>query len=878
MVNHSSRNKAQKRRMNVYSNLSYKRRTKKDRKARKKAEYLSSLPKHPVKRIVHRAHPKRLAKFWFSRDGAMMALKIAGLGVLAIVLLVGALFAYYRKDVDQIRPSELSKRVQTTVSRYYDRNGKLLWEDKGDGDYKLVVKGDEIAKTMKQATIAIEDKDFYNHNGVSFSGILRAAINNTSGSSTQGGSTLTQQLVKQVFFAPDEAQKRGLNGIPRKIKEVILAIEVERMYNKEQILNLYLNESPYGGRRNGVESAAQTYFDKHAKDLTLAESALLAAIPNSPGLYDPYSGDNEALVRRQHKVLDSMVSQDYITTKEAEAAKKEPILDTIRPEADQFKGIKAPHFVMMVRNELEKRLGKATVGRGGLVIKTTLDLRVQRKLEEEMKKMFTSYNPTYAGFTNGAGTVEDVKTGQIIAMMGSRGFKYPGFGQDNAATAFIQPGSSIKPFVYAQLFENKGKDALNFGSGSILSDTLTMFPGYTKPPRNADGGFRGNITIRNSLDLSRNIPALKAMQINTVPATLKKIRLMGNQFYCTQGQEKFAGVSSAIGGCGTRMVDHVNALASLARGGVYMPHSSILKVTNSNSEVLEEYKRETKRVMTQQATFVVTDILGDAAARAGLFGRSITPSLDAMGQRAAIKTGTSDKNEQPKDIWTVGYTPSVAGTVWLGNSDTTPLINGNSSIPAQILDPVMAYASKLYIDESKAKQGDWFKDPAGIQRIGREVYPSWYNKAKAISGKKLTFDKVSKKKATKCTPEDAKIEITVSKMTDPISKKPIYLAPDGYDANGEDDVHKCNDVEPIVQGISVTGNKISIAVRKGTHSLDSLEVRFNGTTIANINVGGSGTYSTTYNFKRSGTISVTLQDTAYYTSSSSQKYTLSGGP
>lgn len=869
--------KTPKRRMNVYANLSHKRRTKKDQVARRKAEYKASLPKHPVKRFFYRLSPNRLAKYWFSREGAMMALKVAGIGILAMVLFVGALFAYYRKDIDQIRPSELSKRVQTTVSRYYDRNGKLLWEDKGDGDYKLVVNGNEISKTMKQATIAIEDKDFYNHSGISVPGLVRAAINNTTGDSTQGGSTLTQQLVKQVFFA-DEAQNRGLSGIPRKIKEVILAIEVERMYNKEQILDLYLNESPYGGRRNGVESAAQTYFGKHAKNLTLAEASLLAAIPNQPGLYNPYNTyGNDALIARQHKVLDSMVAQGNITKSQAEKAKKVAILDTIKPEASQYKNIKAPHFVQMVRSELEKKLGKATVGRGGLVIKTTLDIRVQNKLQSSMKDLFNSYYPSYAGFSNGAATIEDVKTGQIIAMMGSRDFNYPGFGQDNAATAFIQPGSSIKPFVYAQLFTDKGKENLNFGSGSILSDSpITFADGYK--PQNADSGFKGNITIRNSLDWSRNIPAIKAMQISGIEPTLKAIRLMGNQYYCTQGNEKEAGLSSAIGGCGTRMVDHTNALATLARGGVYMPQSSILKVTNSNGEVLEEYNKETKRVINAQAVYVVNDILGDASARAGLFGRSITPTLDSLGVKVALKTGTSDKNLEANNIWTVGYTPHVSGTVWLGNPDTTPLANGNSSIPAQVLDPVLAYATQLYQDSGQAKPGDWFKAPAGIQVIGKEVYPSWYNKSQAQSGAKLTFDKVSKKKATKCTPEAAKIQIDVIKTRDPVSKKTIYIAPDGYDANSEDDVHKCNDVGPSIDGITIDGNTISVRVSKGTHALDTLTISFNGKNIASMSVKGSSTYTTTYNFTKSGRVSASVTDSAYYSDSATEKYDYTSGP
>ena len=867
--------KSHQRRMNVYSNLSHKRRTKKDRVSRKKAEYLASLPKHPVKRLLHRLHPRRVAGYWFSRQGALMALKIAGVGVLLMFLLVGGLFAYYRKDIDQIRPSELAKRVQTTVTKYYDRNDKLLWEDKGDGNYKLVVKGNEIAKTMKQATIAIEDKDFYHHNGVSPSGLIRAAINNTQGDSVQGGSTLTQQLVKQVFFA-DEAQKRGLNGIPRKIKEVILAIEVERMYDKEQILDLYLNESPYGGRRNGVESAAQTYFGIHASKLTLAQSALLAAIPNQPGYYDPYNAaGNEALVSRQHQVLNKMAEQGYITKDAATKAKKVPILDMIKPETDQYKDIHAPHFVQMVRSELEQKLGKATVGRGGLTVKTTLDLRVQNKLEQSMNDMFNSYYPSYAGFRNGAGTVEDVKTGQIIAMLGSRDFNYPGFGQDNAAAAFIQPGSSIKPFVYTQLFRDKGANNQNFGSGSILSDVPTNFNGYK--PQNADGGFKGNIKIRYALDLSRNIPAIKAMQISGVDPTLKTIRAMGNKYYCTQGAEKEAGLSAAIGGCGTRMIDHTNALTTLARGGVYMPSSTILKVTNNNGEELEAYKSEKTRVVDPQPVYIVNDILGDAQARTGLFGQSITPELDAAGVKAAIKTGTSDIDRQPKDIWTVGYTPSIAGTVWLGNPDTTPLSNGNSSIPAHVLDPVLAYTARLYAKEGKAKTSDWFKEPAGIQHIGGEIYPSWYNKSKSQSETKLTFDKVSKKRATDCTPSGAKVEVAVVKMTDPTTKQPIYIAPDGYDATKEDDVHKCNDAKPRISGITIEGDTISVNVIKGTHPLESLSISVNGENVASRSVKNSGTITTHYNFKKSATVTATLEDTAYYSDSASKRYTKQSG-
>jgi len=863
--------------MSVYSNLTHKRKTKKDANARKKAEYLASLPKHPLKRILYRLHPKRFWGYWLSKKGGIMALKVAGIGILLMVLAVGALFAYYRKDLDAIRPGELAKRVTTTVSKYYDRNGQLLWEDKGDGDYKLVVDGKDINQYMKQATIAIEDKDFYKHGGVSVTGIFRSLANNANGGSIQGGSTLTQQLVKQVFFA-DEAQKRGLNGIPRKIKEMILAIEVERMYNKEQILDLYLNESPYGGRRNGVESGAQTYFGKSSKDLTLPEAALLAAIPNQPGLYDPYNiAGHEALIARQHKVLDGMVEQKYITQAQADEAKKYPIIDNIKSVTDQFDGIKAPHFVQMVRSDLEKELGKATVGRGGLTIKTTLDVRVQNKLEEAMTKMFTSSTPAVNGFSNGAGTVEDNATGQIIAMMGSRSFDYPGYGQDNAALAFIQPGSSIKPLVYAELFSQKPAGQPNYGSGSILSDTKTTFPGnYT--PNNADKGFRGNINIRQSLATSRNIPAIKAMAASGVKPTWEMIRAAGDTQYCTQGADAQANLSSAIGGCGTRQIDHVNAFATLARSGVYKPTTSILEVKNSQGDVLKKWKDESKQVIDPQVTYILSDILTDANARRPLFGNITTGlSYGNTGIKTASKTGTSDfGGDKAKDLWEMTYSPAVTMGVWLGNPDTTPLKSGNSTLPGPIIDAVMRYVHQdIYGTDGRWKPNDWFTQPAGVQKINGELYPSWYDKNQSKANAKITFDKVSKKKATACTPADAKIDVDVNKSTDPVTKTDVYTAPDGYDATKDDDAHKCDDSKPSIGTISVSGGKISISAVKGTFNLKEIQVSVDGTVIATLPASASGTYDATYKFndKNAHTVASTVMDEGYYTGANSLQYT-----
>lgn len=867
--------------MSVYSNLTHKRKARRDTESRKKAEYLASLPKHPVKRLLYRMQPKQFFGYWFSKKGGMMALKIAGVGILLMVLTIGALFAYYRKDLDSIRPGEISKRVQTTVTKYLDRNGVVLWEDKGDGDYKLVVDSKDINDYMKNATIAIEDKDFKKHGGISIAGISRSLINNLNGGSVQGGSTLTQQLVKQVFFA-DEAQDRGLGGVPRKIKEMILSVEVERMYDKDSILSLYLNESPYGGRRNGVESGAQTYFGVSAKDLTLPQAALLAAIPNQPGLYDPYNHlGNPALIERQHKVLDMMVEQNYITKTQADDAKKYPILDNILPATDPYKGIKAPHFVQMVRSQLEKELGKTTVGRGGLTVKTTLDVRIQDKLEESMSAMFASSTPKFAGFENGAATVEDTQSGQIVAMMGSRDFTYPGFGQDNAATAYIQPGSTIKPLVYAQLFSDQGEGKTQYGSGSVLADDNSMNAIYGATVKNADGKYLGGINIRKSLALSRNIPAIKAMYIAGVDPTLKTIRALGDTNYCTQGADAQAGLSSSIGGCGTRQIDHVNAFASLGRMGVYKPVSTVLEVKNSQSEVIKKYKDESKQVVDPQAAYIVSDILSDDNARAGLYGRNFY-GLAIPGVKTATKTGTSDKGGQPKDIWTMSYSPALTMGVWLGNPDTRVLTNGNSSIPAKIIGQVLEYAHKeVYASEAKwspANGGNWFTRPTGIQTISGELFPSWYNKNKAQAGTKMTFDKVSKKKATDCTPEGARIEITVQKFTDPISKKDSFTTTDGYDATADDNVHACGDAKPAIGNITVStkkgGGPLEVDVVAGKNPLQQVEIKIGSTVIASLPASASGTYKTTYTPTASGpqTVTVTVTDSVFYTAAKSEEH------
>lgn len=873
--------KPQAKRMSVYANLAHKRQTKKDKVSREKAEYLASLPKHPVKRFFYRLHPKRVFKYWFSKRGVMMTLKIFGVMVVLMVLLVGGLFAYYRKDLDKIRPGEIAKRVQTTVTKYYDRNDVLLWEDKGSGNYKLVVESDQLSDYLKKATVAIEDKDFYKHHGISISGLARATFSTASGRQVQGGSTLTQQLIKQVFFPPEEANDRGFSGIPRKIKEMILAVEVERMYNKDQILSLYLNESPYGGRRNGAESASQTYFRKSAKDLTLPEAALLASIPQNPTYYNPYNPEGtQALVARQHTVLDYMANEGYITQKEATEAKEYPIIDNIQPQIEQTENMKAPHFVLMVRDQLEQELGQAVVGRGGLTVKTSLDWRIQEKLESEVTSFFDSGLPAAANISNTAAAVQDTQTGQIIALVGSRGFDYPGFGQDNATNAFIQPGSTMKPFVYASLMENQGDGKQNYGSGSILRDE-NIDKMYGAQLRNWDNRFMGNITIRQGLALSRNVPAVKAAYIagnGSAQTSVEYIRKAGNTNYCKPEEDAGGyGLSAAIGGCGSKQIELLNAYGTLSRLGVKKSNTTVLEVKNSQGETIKKWKDDGQQVMDPQVAYIINDILADQSAAAALHG-----GLTSIpGVKASFKTGTSDKDSKAKDLWITTYTPVLAMTLWLGNSDTSTLSTVNSAYGMPVVRGVMTYAHQnIYANEGKWNPSMWFAQPSGVQQVGKELYPSWWNKTQGKTNIKMTFDRVSKKKATDCTPEAAREELDITKTTDPITKAEVITAPTGYDATANDDVHQCSDAKPEVNDISVSNSgssrKITAKITGGTHSLSSYDILVDGKSVQT----GSGDGTKTVNVSvgsGSHTVTVNLQDSAYYTASGNFSFTVGGG-
>ena len=868
-----SSKKTAKKKMNLYSSLSYKHKTKKEAEARRRAEELAKLPKEPVKRFFARLHPKRVFKWWFSKRGQKTIWKTIAACVLIFIIFIGGLFLYYKKDLDQIKLDEMS--IAETVNTYLDRNGVVLWKDTGSENYRLVVEADEISPYMYQATVAIEDRNFYDHIGVDFGALIRAAFSTLGGHGVQGGSTLTQQLIKQVYFA-DEAASENRGGLTRKIKELILAIELERMYSKDQIITMYLNQSPYGGRRNGVESAAQTYFGKSAKDLTLAESALLAAIPNNPGVYNPYNEyGHEALIERQHKVLDDMVSMNYITQEEADEAKQIAILDTIEPESSQYADILAPHFVLEVKSMLEEKYGIQTMRTGGWTITTTLDYRAQQAAEdavaagEELTYVNRSDNIALASL--------DVDTSQVIAMVGSVDFNNPEYGAYNAADALLEPGSTIKPILdYTPLFMER--EGINYGPGTILKDE-NIDSVYCAGNvgrcqlRNYTGRFYGNVTIRQALSNSLNIPAVKALHINGIDNSLEIAHALGDTSYC-EGRDSY-GLSIAIGsGCNVRLVEHANAYASISRGGSYKDITYVLELKNSSGEVLEKWEdKEGKRVVDEQVAYMIWDILHDPAARASLVwgSQAYAYGFVVPGVETASKTGTTTtaNSQETKDSLMISTSSAISTVVWNGNHDGSGLRNSDNTVVRRVINNYMEDVHKdVYEPDGKWASGDMPAKPAGIQTLtvnGKtDIWPSWFNASKnsGVTKETLTFNRYNHLLASSCTPEDYKIEVEVTKTKDPMTGDEVYSVPEPYDRDTSD---PCDYTPPQI-ALSTSGDKIIAIVKKGTNDIEGYTLYVNGVEQSGISLGGDGTING-YTLKGTETsIKFSVTDTAGYVS------------
>ena len=864
--------KTAKKQMNLYSSLSYKHRVKKEAESRRRAEELAKLPKDPVKRFFARLHPKRVFKWWFSKRGQKTIWKTIAACILIFIIFIGGLFLYYKKDLDEIKLDEMS--IAETVNTYLDRNGTVLWKDTGNENYRLVVDAEDIAPYMYQATVAIEDRNFYDHIGVDFGALVRAAFSTLSGQGVQGGSTLTQQLIKQVYFS-DEAASENRGGLARKIKELILSIELERMYSKDQILTMYLNQSPYGGRRNGVESAAQTYFGKSAKELTLAESALLAAIPNNPGVLNPYNVyGNEMLIERQHKVLDDMVSMGYINSEEAEDAKQVAILDTVKPESSQYADILAPHFVLEVKSQLEDKYGIQTMRAGGWTITTTLDYRAQQIAEEAVAA------GTGLQYINSSDNIAlaslDVETSQVIAMVGSVDFNNVEYGAYNAADALLEPGSTIKPILdYTPLLMER--EGVNYGPGSVLADENIdniYCAGNTGSCRlrNYTGRFYGNITIRQALSNSLNIPAVKALHINGIENSLKVAHDLGDKSYC-EDRDNY-GLSIAIGsGCNIRLIEHANAYASISRGGRYKDIAYVLELKNSSGEVLEKWEdTEGERVVDDQVAYMIWDILHDPVARASLVwgSQSYAYGFVVPGVETASKTGTTTtaNSNETKDSLMISFSSAISTVVWNGNHDGSGLRNSDNSVVRRVVNNYMEGVHKnVYADEGKWSSGDMPAKPAGIQTLtvnGKtDIWPSWFNASKnsGVSKETLVFNRYNHLLASSCTPEDHKIEVEVTKTTDPMTGNDVYSVPEPYDRNTSD---TC-DYTPPQLALSTSGSKIIATVKRGTSDISGYTLYVNGVEQSGVSLGNDGTIIG-YTLKGTETsIKFTVTDSAGYT-------------
>lgn len=834
-----------------------------DAVARSKAQRLAGMPKGRIKRFFYRLHPKRLYHYWFSREGGIMALKVMGVAFIAGFLLMVGMFAYFRKDLPNLR--DITGNNIGGSIRYYDRSGQtLLWEDY-DAAKRIPVKQDEMSQDIKDATVALEDKDFFKHGGFDAKGITRAAYNNAFGGSTQGGSTITQQLVKLTQNWTEE------RTITRKVKELILAVELERSYSKNEILNGYLNTAPYGGVEYGVEAAARDYFNKSAKELTLSESAMLAAIPKSPTLLSPYSPsfDREAFIGRQHYVLDLMHQQGYITAQERDDAKNVDVLATVKPRKPKYEGIKAPYFVLAAKEQLEEQFGAETVKRGGWRVTTTLDLKLQDEAEKQVQAGLSQIKRQ--GGDTAAFAAEDVATGQMVALVGGVDFSNPEFGQNNYARIKLPPGSSYKPYDFAALIENKD----NFGAGSVLYDTQGPLEGYpcTNKNRPKQGGnclwdydfrYPGPITVRYALGGSRNVPAMKAMLLTGIDKTIETSEKLGlkSGYNCYTDdnltKEGPCYASSSIGdGAYLRLDEHVHAQGSLSRMGVNVPQTYILKIDDAQDKPVYEWKQEKgDQIVRPDTAYIINDILSDPNASYFPAGRKPQRFGD---WKFAMKTGTTN---DAKDGWMTGYSTKYSASVWVGyhtrrkemsgtmEAMTQPIWQGwmraaHTGVPAvNWQKPAGVKTEAAYVIRSHVGIGSVEPSPA------QDIYPSWYKNTKKQSTAKRTVDIVSDKLATECTPPRAKKEVT---ETDASSFSGDSFVDRGGNTSQQDDVHKCSDAKPTISlDIQKDGSSYNLiaTVNKGTHPLSS--DKFKGT--VTFDVGGAQLPGGSFQIDNPGTV------------------------
>jgi 1A family penicillin-binding protein len=586
------------------------------------------------------------------------------------ILVIAGLFIWVATfDIPDIQ-SFNDRRIEQST-KIYDRTGEVLLYDLNRDVRRTTVPLSDISENLQVATLAIEDSGFYNHLGIKPSAILRAAWTNLkAGSFKQGGSTLTQQVVKNTLLTPEKT-------ISRKIKEWILALRLDQKLTKEEILEIYLNEIPYGGRVYGAEEAAKRFFGKSANNLSITESAYLAALPKAPTYYSPYGNNRDKLEQRKNEVLREMRNNGFISQNEYEQARNEEI--TFADE--EVESLRAPHFVFHIRKYLEQEYGTTAIERRGLRVITTLDYELQKQASNIVED-YGRRNAEQFNANNAALVAVEPQTGKIRTMVGSREYGSEEIqGSFNAATAKRQPGSSFKPFAYATAL-NKG-----YTDETVVFDLPTQFSNNCPvsqfssdnncfSPVNYDGKFRGPISLRDALAQSVNIPSVKTLYLAGMESSLDTARRMG--INTLESQPDRYGLSLVLGSGEVTLLDLTSAYGVFANEGVKNPHTGIARIEDSSGETLESFEKEPEQVLPTDTARMMNDILSDNVARTAAFGPN--SPLHFENYDVAAKTGTTNNY---RDLWTVGYSPKLSVGVWSGNND-------NSSIDGEVAGFVVA--------------------------------------------------------------------------------------------------------------------------------------------------------------------------------------------
>jgi 1A family penicillin-binding protein len=635
---------------------------------------------------VHRYEGVKRARRWASLA------KLAFLGVIALFLgsfVVLPLVAFTLPSPDKI------VRTQGFSTKILDRDGEVLYDVYANQNRTAVVLPD-VPLYLREATIAIEDKNFYKHQGFDPTGMLRAAMNIFTLGKLQGGSTLTQQLVKNVLLSPERT-------IFRKIKEFVLAIQIEKKYSKDEILLMYLNEAPYGGTAWGVEAASEAYFGKKVRDLNLVESAILAGLPQKPSSYSPYSSTPKAYIGRTQAVLRRMREDGYITSDQEKEANSQLSSVEFQPRGATFK---APHFVQYVQKILEDRYGETAVEQGGLKVTTTLDLDLQEKAQNIVTEEIAKVEKQR--ITNGAAVVINPETGEILAMVGSKNFNDPNYdGQVNVVLSLRQPGSAFKPFTYVTAFK-KG-----YTAATLIMDVPTVFPGGVGQPDyqpvNYDGKYRGPLQVRFALANSINIAAVKMLAMVGIKDVLNTAYDLGvATLPPTQETLNRVGLSLTLGGGEVRLLELTGAYGAFMNKGYRVDPNPILKVEDSKGKVLEDiHPQKGKKVLTEEQAFLIGSILSDNNARKEVFGPNSL--LNISGKNVAVKTGTTNDK---RDNWTIGGNSLGVVGVWVGNNDNTPMLNVASGVSGA--SPIWR---RIILEVLSGKPNVSFDAPSGVVSV-----------------------------------------------------------------------------------------------------------------------------------------------------------------